>query len=82
MAQGVLAEIQSRNIPIPDTVAVIGFGDQVFAAHTHPALTTVRIDRERIGQEAADALLARIQDRPVKNKIVDIGFSIIEREST
>jgi len=82
LAQGVLAEIQSRNISIPDTIAVIGFGDQVFAAHTYPALTTVGIDRERIGQEAADALLARIQKRPVKNKIIDIGFSIIEREST
>lgn len=82
LAQGVLAEIQSRNIPIPATIAVIGFGDQIFAAHTYPALTTVRIDRERIGQEAADALLARIQNRPIKNRIIDIGFSIIEREST
>lgn len=82
LAQGVLAEIQSRNISIPDTIAVIGFGDQIFAAHTYPALTTVRIDRERIGREAAEALLARIQDRPVKNRIIDIGFSIIERKST
>lgn len=82
LAQGVVAEIQSRNIAIPDTMAVIGFGDQVFAAHMHPALTTVRIDRERIGQEAAEALLARIQNRPIKNRIIDIGFSIIERDST
>lgn len=82
LAQGVLAEIQSRRISIPDNIGVIGFGDQVFAAHTYPSLTTVRIDRERIGQEAADALLARIQDRPVKNRIIDIGFSIIERDST
>lgn len=82
LAQGVLAEIQSRRISIPDSIGVIGFGDQVFAAHTYPSLTTVRIDRERIGQEAADALLARIQDRPVKNRIIDIGFSIIERDST
>lgn len=82
LAQGVLAEIHSRRISIPDSIGVIGFGDQVFAAHTYPSLTTVRIDRERIGQEAADALLARIQDRPVKNRIIDIGFSIIERDST
>lgn len=82
LAQGVLAEIQSRRISIPDSIGVIGFGDQVFAAHTYPSLTTVRIDRERIGQQAADALLARIQDRPVKNRIIDIGFSIIERDST
>lgn len=82
LAQGVLAEIQSREIAIPKTIAVIGFGDQVFAPHTYPALTTVRIDRERIGQEAAEALLSRIQNRPIKNRVIDIGFSIIEREST
>lgn len=82
LAQGVLAEIQSRHISIPEEIAVIGFGDQIFAAHTYPALTTVRIDRERIGQEAADALLARIQGRTIKNRIIDIGFSIVEREST
>jgi len=82
LAQGVLAEVQSRNITIPDTISVIGFGDQIFAAHTYPALTTIRIDRERIGEEAADALLARIQNRPLNNRIIDIGFSISERDST
>ena len=82
LAQGVLAEIQSRGIAIPDEMAVIGFGDQVFAAFTHPPLTTVRIDRERIGQEAADALLARIRGQDINNSIIDIGFSIIERGTT
>jgi LacI family gluconate utilization system Gnt-I transcriptional repressor len=82
LAQGVLAELQSRHISIPEEVAVIGFGDQLFAAFTYPALTTVRIDRERIGQEAADTLLARIQGRTITNRIIDIGFSIVERDST
>jgi len=82
LAQGVIAELQSRSIVIPDQMAVIGFGDQVFAAFTHPPMTTVRIDRERIGQEAADALLARINDQPLENNIIDVGFTIIDRETT
>lgn len=82
LAQGVVAELQSRSISIPGDMGVIGFGDQVFSAHTHPPLTTVGIDRERIGQEAVDALLARINDQPVANNIIDVGFSILEREST
>lgn len=81
LAQGVLAELQTRGLAIPDEVAVIGFGDQVFAAHTYPALTTVRIDRDRIGREAADLLLARIHDRPIATNIVDVGFSIIKRQT-
>lgn len=82
LAQGVLAEIQSQGLTIPDDIAVIGFGDQLFAAFTYPALTTVRIDRARIGQEAADALLHRIRNEPLETNIIDIGFEIIEREST
>ena len=82
LAQGVLAELQSRNIAVPEDVGIIGFGDQVFAGFTNPPLTTVRIDRKRIGQEAVDALLARLSDQPVKSKIIDVGFKIIKRETT
>lgn len=82
LAQGVLAELLSRNIRIPDDIAVIGFGDQVFAAHTHPPLTTVRIDRERIGREAVDALLARINGQEIENHIIDVGFTVVTRSTT
>ena len=81
LAQGVLAELQSRNIGVPEKIGIIGFGDQVFAAFTNPPLTTVRIDRKRIGREAVDALLARITGQPVKNNIIDVGFEIISRQT-
>ena len=32
--------------------------------------------------QAADALLARIEGRPLKEKIIDVGFTLIERETT
>lgn len=82
LAQGVVAELQSRSFRIPKDVAVIGFGDQIFSPYLHPPLTTVHIDRERIGREAVDSLLARINNQPIKTNIIDIGFSILEREST
>ena len=82
LAQGVIAELQSRSFRIPQDIAVIGFGDQVFSPHLHPPLSTVHIDRERIGREAVDALLARINNQPIKTNIIDIGFTIVEREST
>ena len=82
LAQGVVAELQSRSFRIPQDIAIIGFGDQIFSAHIHPPLTTVHIDRERIGKEAVDALLARLNNRPLASNIIDIGFTILEREST
>jgi LacI family gluconate utilization system Gnt-I transcriptional repressor len=81
-AHGVLSEAQVRGIAVPSRLAVMGFGDLEFAAHTVPALTTVRIDRHGIGRIAAEALLARIEGKPVKEKVVDVGFEIVERAST
>ncbi|MBI5068126.1 MAG: LacI family DNA-binding transcriptional regulator [Deltaproteobacteria bacterium] len=81
-AHGVLAEAQVRGIAIPSRLAVLGFGDLEFAAETVPALSSVRIDRHGIGRLAAEALLARIEGKPAGPKVVDVGFQIIERETT
>jgi LacI family gluconate utilization system Gnt-I transcriptional repressor len=66
---------------VPRDLAVVGFGDLDFAAYTFPPLSTVRIDRAAIGRLAAEALLGRIDGRPVE-RIVDIGFQIMERGTT
>jgi len=66
---------------VPGDLAIVGFGDLDFAAYTVPPLSTVRIDRAAIGRQAAEALLGRIEGRPVE-RIVDIGFQIMERGTT
>ena len=60
----------------------MGFGDLDFAAHTSPAISSIHIDKRAIGIQAANALLARIEGRPLEEKIIDVGFSLIERETT
>ncbi|MGW8311940.1 MAG: LacI family DNA-binding transcriptional regulator [Desulfuromonadales bacterium] len=82
LAQGAMAEAQSRDIAIPGDLAFIGFGDQPYAAYTHPALTTVRFDLTEIGQRSAEALLARINNDPISDRVIDVGFTIVERETT
>jgi LacI family gluconate utilization system Gnt-I transcriptional repressor len=82
LAQGALTEIQSRGLAIPDQIAMVGFGDQPFAAHTVPSLTTIKFDRALIGREAAGALLSRINNEPILQKIIDVGFQLIERQTT
>ena len=82
LAHGVLVEAQARGLSVPGDVAVVGFGDLDFAAFTVPALTTVRIDRFAIGRLAAEALLSRLAGEPVGEKVVDVGFQIVERGST
>jgi LacI family gluconate utilization system Gnt-I transcriptional repressor len=82
LALGVMTEAQSRGIPVPHRLAVVGFGDLEFAADLHPALTTVRIDGTAIGRQAARFIVERAEGREVAERVVDIGFSIVEREST
>lgn len=81
LAHGALTEAQARGLAVPEEVAFIGFGDLDFAAKTCPALSTVAIDRLAIGHLAADLILKRIAGEPVES-IADIGFSIVERETT
>lgn len=82
LALGVLTEAQSRGLAVPGQLGLIGFGDLEFAADLHPALTTVRIDGSAIGRQAAQFIVARAEGRAVEQRVIDIGFSIIDRQST
>ncbi|MEJ8325595.1 LacI family DNA-binding transcriptional regulator [Kosakonia sacchari] len=81
LAQGAIVEAQARGLRVPQDVAVIGFGDLDFAAGNNPAITTVSVDRQIIGQRAATLLMERIEGTSSGEEIVDIGFHFIERES-
>lgn len=81
LALGVIIEAQARGIPVPGQIAVVGFGDLEFAADLTPALTTVRIDCTAIGRQAAQFIVERAEGRQVNQRVVDVGFSIVERES-
>lgn len=81
LAHGVITEAQARGLTVPQDMAVMGFGDLAFAAHTHPALTTVHIDGMAIGQQAARFIIDRIEGTDISERVRDIGFSIVERDS-
>jgi len=76
-----LTEAHARGLEIPKDLRIFGFGDLNFAAHTHPSLTTVRIDGTAIGRQAARFILDRAAGIAPKQRIVDLGFSLVERDS-
>jgi LacI family gluconate utilization system Gnt-I transcriptional repressor len=63
-------------------LAVVGFGDGPYASDSVPSLTSVRVHGSEIGTLAAQYLVKRAQGEEVNPRIVDLGFSIIERETT
>jgi len=82
LALGVMTEAQASSIAVPKRLAIVGFGDLEFAADVHPALTTVRIDGDAIGRQASQFIVDRAEGRTVDRRVVDIGFAILERETT
>jgi LacI family gluconate utilization system Gnt-I transcriptional repressor len=82
LALGVLTEAAACGIAVPDRLAVVGFGDLAFAGDTHPALSTVRVDGTAIGERAARFIVDRAESRPVDEKVVDLGFRVVERASS
>jgi LacI family transcriptional regulator, gluconate utilization system Gnt-I transcriptional repressor len=82
LAQGVMVEAQARGLRVPADLVVCGFGDADFAAHMHPSLTTVHVDGQAIGQRAAQLIVERCRGEATSQPIVDVGFRIIERQST
>ncbi|WP_065761783.1 substrate-binding domain-containing protein [Pseudomonas defluvii] len=83
LAQGVMAEAQANGLRVPQDIAVMGFGDLEFAAHTYPRLSTVNVDGGRIGLRTAELLLQRIEGSLGRREHVeDVGFRVVPREST
>jgi LacI family gluconate utilization system Gnt-I transcriptional repressor len=81
LAHGVLIEAQARNVTVPGNLAVMGFGDLDFAGDTAPTLSSVRIDGVAIGRQAARFIIDKINGRSIPTRVVDVGFSIVSRES-
>jgi len=81
LAQGVIIEAQSAGVRVPDQMAVVGFGNLAIAGDMRPSITTVDVDGARIGREAVAMLRRRASGERVAQKVIDVGFRLIARES-
>lgn len=82
LALGASIEARERGLAVPKKLAIVGMGDQQVAADAAPPLTTVRIDGTRIGRTAAEMIVGRAEGVAIDQPVVDVGFSIVERQST
>ncbi len=82
LAQGALMAALRLGIAVPDRVAIAGFNDLTGSDQMLPSLTTVRTPRAQIGQAAAQMLLALMRGEEPETARLDLGFEIIQRQST
>jgi LacI family gluconate utilization system Gnt-I transcriptional repressor len=81
LAQGALYRCARLGIAVPDRIAVAGFNDLPASAWTVPTLTTINTPRRIIGREAAAMLLALIDGDAPQRTAIDVGFTLMARES-
>ena len=81
MAVGVLDGLRESGRSVPDDVAVIGFDDISIAAHTRPALTTVRQPSREMGEAAATMLLAHLGGEALPAVPLVVPTTLVVRES-
>ncbi len=80
IAIGAMRALTEAGLRLPDDVAIIGFDDIPAASLTSPTLTTVMQDMKGAGTLLVDALLSRIEDRPVEQRM--LPARLIRRQST
>ena len=81
LAIGALFETQRRGWKVPGRIALAGFDDLDILQHTVPRLTCLRLPRLEIGRRSAEALLGRMRGDGAVVRL-DLGFEVIQREST
>jgi LacI family transcriptional regulator len=80
-AMGLCSFLRARGVGIPDDVAIVGCDDIASACLVSPSLTTLRVDRQELGELAMTMLLDRMADRHTQHRVV-IEPDLIVRQST
>ena len=84
LALGFISELSRHNFKVPQDVSVMGFDDIDLAEQFIPPLTTIRQDRLRLGETAANKLLERLDlgGEAIEDFSSVVPVSLTVRDST
>ena len=82
LAAGALLHAQRRGLRVPEQIAIAGFNGLPLGRHVTPRLTTILSPRSTIGRLAAEEVLRRLAGKSVRRRQHDVGFTLLEGEST
>jgi DNA-binding LacI/PurR family transcriptional regulator len=81
IAVGAMQAIAEAGLRVADDVSVVGMSDIELAAQTRPALTTVRIEAQTLGRQAAELLVGVIAGQRVGPERIVLPTRLIVRDS-
>lgn len=81
LAAGAWKELMQRKVSVPKEMSLIGLGDRAEFAILEPALTSISVFEDQLGERLTSMLLARIQD-PRRSPVSETyPCKLIERAS-
>jgi DNA-binding LacI/PurR family transcriptional regulator len=83
MACGAIKALKQARIKVPTDVSVVGFDGLPIGEVVSPALTTIVVDREKMGRLAVKRLLALEQEMGTEERFEKVGLfpKLLIRES-
>jgi LacI family gluconate utilization system Gnt-I transcriptional repressor len=76
MAFGGLQYCAGKGLSVPGDIGIAGWGDLPIASVMNRRLTSCHVPHLKLGQRAAELMMARLMDEPAAN-CTDIGFRLI-----
>lgn len=81
IAAGAMRYLYERHVRVPDDVSIIGYEQSIISEHAIPSLTTLDIQKERMGEEACKMLMKRIMDPSLRTSHLTLDPSLVVRNS-
>lgn len=77
----VIEKLKAKGIKVPEEISVIGFDDVLYSRLSTPKITTMKISRKQMADQATKLLLRRIKNPNAPISQVMMECILIERES-
>ena len=82
LAIGAMRAIQEKGLKVPDDFSLIGFNDVSVAKYVFPALSTISVPTEWMGELALTTLQELSKETPPVPRKITLGTKLVLREST
>lgn len=82
MAIGAIMGLDEKGFSVPHDICVTGFDDIEFAKAINPPLTTLRVDRRRVGILAAILLLRQLAGEELEKTYFEVKPQLVIRRSS
>lgn len=78
-----IQQLHSKGLKVPEDISVMGFDDVSYSRDSKPTISTMRVSRTYMAEQALSILMMRINDTTGNHfKKISLDCSLIERDST